>query len=297
MARIPLLQLSGISLTFGGDPVFDGLDLVVHGGDRVALVGRNGSGKSTLMKVMAGLVEPDRGDVVVPPGRSVGYMEQDPDMMGFSTLGDFASAGLEPGELYKVERAGEGLKFDPARPVETASGGERRRAALARLMAAIPAPIANAMLAGMLLTLCLAPINAVAQMPLLALPILLAWIIGLRFARRYAVPIAVLVTGILLAATTHLPAGALDGSWPALVPVMPFFTLDAVVRAGDGGNGGAGADGGNGGDLRLGGELTREGDRGPRVDGLYGSRGGNGGKGWKSAGGDGGGSGAVVYEE
>ena len=101
---------------------------------------------------------------------------------------------------------------------------------LARLMAAIPAPIANAMLAGMLLTLCLAPINAVAQMPLLALPILLAWIIGLRFARRYAVPIAVLVTGILLAATTHLPAGALDGSWPALVPVMPFFTLDAVVR-------------------------------------------------------------------
>ena len=101
---------------------------------------------------------------------------------------------------------------------------------LARLMAAIPAPIANAMLAGMLLTLCLAPINAVAQMPLLALPILLAWIIGLRFARRYAVPIAVLVTGILLALTTHLPAGALDGSWPALVPVMPVFTLDAIVR-------------------------------------------------------------------
>ncbi|MCA0872849.1 ATP-binding cassette domain-containing protein [Seohaeicola saemankumensis] len=138
MARIPLLQLSGISLTFGGDPVFDGLDLVVHGGDRVALVGRNGSGKSTLMKVMAGLVEPDRGDVVVPPGRSVGYMEQEPDMAGFATLGDFASAGLEPGELYKVERAGEGLKFDPARAVQTASGGERRRAALARLMAEAP---------------------------------------------------------------------------------------------------------------------------------------------------------------
>ncbi|MGV8856232.1 MAG: benzoate/H(+) symporter BenE family transporter [Devosia sp.] len=101
---------------------------------------------------------------------------------------------------------------------------------LARLMAAIPAPIANAMLAGMLLTLCLAPITAVAQMPMLALPILLAWIIGLRFARRYAVPIAVLVTGILLATTTHLPPGALDGSWPALVPVMPAFTLDAMVR-------------------------------------------------------------------
>ncbi len=130
--------MSGISLTFGGDPVFSGLDLVVQPGDRVALVGRNGSGKSTLMKVMAGLVEPDAGDIVVPPGKSVGYMEQDPDMQGFSTLGDYASSGLEPGELYKVERAGEGLKFDPSRPVETASGGERRRAALAKLMAEAP---------------------------------------------------------------------------------------------------------------------------------------------------------------
>ena len=104
----------------------------------MALVGRNGSGKSTLMKVMAGLVEPDRGEVVSGPGVRVGYMEQDPDMSGFSTLGDYASSGLEPGELYRVERAGEGLKFDPERPVETASGGERRRAALAKLMAEAP---------------------------------------------------------------------------------------------------------------------------------------------------------------
>ena len=138
MARVPLLQMSGISLTFGGDPVFDNLDLVVQPGDRVALVGRNGSGKSTLMKVMAGLVEADKGDIVVPPGISVGYMEQDPDMAGHATLGDFASSGLDAGELYKVERAGEGLKFDPARTVETASGGERRRAALAKLMAEAP---------------------------------------------------------------------------------------------------------------------------------------------------------------
>jgi ATP-binding cassette subfamily F protein uup len=130
--------MNDISLTFGGDPVFDQLGLVVQPGDRVALVGRNGSGKSTLLKVMAGLVEPDRGDIVVPPGVSVGYMEQDPDMKGFATLGDFASAALDPGEMYKVERAGEGLKFDPARAVETASGGERRRAALARLMAEAP---------------------------------------------------------------------------------------------------------------------------------------------------------------
>lgn len=103
---------------------------------------------------------------------------------------------------------------------------------LARLVGAIPAPLANGMLAGMLFTLCLAPITAVAEMPALALPIILAWIIGLRFAKRYAVPIAVVVTGIVLAMTTNLPAGALDGSWPSLVPVMPQFTLDAIVRIG-----------------------------------------------------------------
>ena len=138
MARAPLLQLTGISLTFGGDPVFDDLSLTVQPGDRVALVGRNGSGKSTLMKVMAGLVEPDRGEVVVSAGTHVGYMEQDPDLSGYATLGEFARADLDDGQGYLVEMAAEGLKFDPDRPVATASGGERRRAALARLLAQAP---------------------------------------------------------------------------------------------------------------------------------------------------------------
>ncbi|TYP64720.1 ATP-binding cassette subfamily F protein uup [Stutzerimonas stutzeri] len=138
MARAPLLQLSEISLSYGGDPIFEGLSLNVQPGDRVALVGRNGSGKSTLMKVMAGFVEPDRGEVVLAAGVSTGYMEQDPDLSGFETLGDFARDGLEPGEDYLVDMAAEGLKFDPDRPVDTASGGERRRAALARLLARAP---------------------------------------------------------------------------------------------------------------------------------------------------------------
>ncbi|MGB2892748.1 MAG: ATP-binding cassette domain-containing protein, partial [Albidovulum sp.] len=94
MARAPLLQLSGISLTFGGYPVFEALDLTVQPGDRLALVGRNGSGKSTLMKVMAGLVEPDRGERVLPPGVTVGYMEQEPDLSAHATLGDFAASDL-----------------------------------------------------------------------------------------------------------------------------------------------------------------------------------------------------------
>ncbi|WP_420863342.1 ABC-F family ATP-binding cassette domain-containing protein [Algirhabdus cladophorae] len=138
MARAPLLQMSDISLTFGGDPIFSQLGLVVQQGDRVALVGRNGSGKSTLMKVMAGLVEPDTGGVTIPPGTSVGYMEQDPTMEGFATLGDYAASGLDLGEDYKVDIIAEGLKLNPDGDVNTASGGERRRAALAKLMAEAP---------------------------------------------------------------------------------------------------------------------------------------------------------------
>ena len=138
MARAPLLQLTDISLTFGGDPVFEDLSAIVQEGDRVALVGRNGSGKSTLMKVMAGLIEADKGDRVIPAGVTVGYMEQDPTMEGFATLGDYAASELDEAERYRIEMVAEGLKFDPARPVETASGGERRRAALAKLMAEAP---------------------------------------------------------------------------------------------------------------------------------------------------------------
>ena len=138
MARAPLLQLSDITLTFGGDPLLNGLDLTIQPGDRLALVGRNGSGKSTLMKVMAGLVEPDTGSRVTGPGIRAAYMEQDPDMAGFATLGEFAASGLEPGEDYKVEAVAEGLKFDPAADPATASGGERRRAALAKLLAEAP---------------------------------------------------------------------------------------------------------------------------------------------------------------
>ncbi|MDE3028439.1 MAG: ATP-binding cassette domain-containing protein [Paracoccaceae bacterium] len=138
MARAPLLQLSQISLTFGGNPVFEGLDLVVQPGDRVALVGRNGSGKSTLMKVMAGLVEPDAGQRTLAPGTHVGYMEQDPDLSGFATLGEFAASKLPDGEEYKVPMVAEGLRFDMDTRVENASGGEKRRAALAKLLAEAP---------------------------------------------------------------------------------------------------------------------------------------------------------------
>ncbi|MEM9047680.1 MAG: ATP-binding cassette domain-containing protein [Pseudomonadota bacterium] len=138
MNRPPLLTLSDIALTFGGRPVFAGLELVVRPGDRLALVGRNGSGKSTLMKVIAGLVEPDAGTRFLQPGVAVSYMAQDPDMVGFATLADFVAAPLAEETAYRAEIAMEGLKLDGALDPARASGGERRRAALARIVAEEP---------------------------------------------------------------------------------------------------------------------------------------------------------------
>ncbi|TMV37274.1 benzoate transporter, partial [Thioclava sp. BHET1] len=91
--------------------------------------------------------------------------------------------------------------------------------------AALPMSVASAMLAGVLMELCLAPVHAVAEMPTLALPVVLAWVLGWWLARRYAVLIAVAVAAVLIAATTTLPTDRLAALWPAPVLVAPVFDL------------------------------------------------------------------------
>ena len=138
MASSPLIQLNNISLTFGENPLFSNVNLVVDRTDRIALVGRNGCGKSTLMKVLAGSVEADSGSRIMSPGTNLSYMEQDPDMRNFSTLGDYASSSLTSHETYKLEAFSSGLKLNLDSPVVSASGGEKRRASLAKLLAEEP---------------------------------------------------------------------------------------------------------------------------------------------------------------
>ncbi len=135
----PLLQLADIWLTFGGTPLFEGATLAVASRERVALVGRNGSGKSTLLKIAAGLVEADRGDRFADPGARIAYLPQEPDFRGFATAGDYARADLPQGDAgHEALRLLDALKLSPAAPAATLSGGEARRAALARLLAPDP---------------------------------------------------------------------------------------------------------------------------------------------------------------
>jgi ATP-binding cassette subfamily F protein uup len=135
----PLLTLQDIHLTFGGTPLLEGAELLLGERERVCLVGRNGSGKSTLLKIAAGLVEADRGARFAQPGATIRYLPQEPDLTGFASTLAYVEAGLAPGDdafraRYLLEQLGLTGDEEPAR----LSGGEARRAALARVLA--PAP-------------------------------------------------------------------------------------------------------------------------------------------------------------
>ena len=98
-----------------------------------------------------------------------------------------------------------------------------------RAVSAIPGSLAGAMLAGVLLGLCIAPVRAVAALPELALPIVLVWAMAWRFARLWAVPVAVAVTAILVFFATAPPQGALAHIAPDPVFVLPAFSPSALV--------------------------------------------------------------------
>ena len=134
----PLIQLSEVSLGFGKHDIFKNIDLVLNKGARACLVGRNGSGKSTLLKLIAGKIVPDAGHVAVQKGIQISLMEQDPDLSSFPTLGDFAASKLSSNEIYKIEAISNGLKLNLRQEVKFASGGEIRRAALAKIIAETP---------------------------------------------------------------------------------------------------------------------------------------------------------------
>lgn len=135
----PILKLDDIKLTFGVTPLLDGANFQVEPGDRICLVGRNGSGKSTLMKIAAGLVEAQSGEVFRHPSATIRYLEQSPDFAGYDTVQAYAEAGLGPGDdpyrvTYLLEHLGLTGQENPA----SLSGGEARRVALARVMAPEP---------------------------------------------------------------------------------------------------------------------------------------------------------------
>ena len=143
MAQPPILSLEGIALQQGGKWLFGGpdhdpLDLHIGPRDRIALIGRNGVGKTTLFRMIDGQVETDAGIRKTKPALRVVLLEQDPDLTGHSNLMDWALAGEHAPQEHEVEAIAGQLGIDMSRETKGASGGEKRRAAIARALAQDP---------------------------------------------------------------------------------------------------------------------------------------------------------------
>jgi len=149
--RPPLVALKDVRLQDGPRPLFDGVDMAMEPRSRAALVGRNGAGKSTLMKVVMGLIEPDSGDRSFQAGTRFAYVPQEPDLSPPSsserevasgratqewTLADYAASG--EAERWTAESWLETFGLNPNKSTQGLSGGEIRRAALAKAFAEEP---------------------------------------------------------------------------------------------------------------------------------------------------------------
>ncbi|MFP5506067.1 MAG: ATP-binding cassette domain-containing protein [Gammaproteobacteria bacterium] len=175
---MPLLTLRNIHLDFGGQPLLDGADLSLDPGERVCLIGRNGTGKSTLMKLIAGEIAADGGNLDRRQGLRCARLTQDvpADLTGSlfdvvagglgeiaPLLSDYHAASLavahdaSPANLGRLERAQHELEsrdgwqweqrvettlsrlqLDPDLAFENLSGGLKRRALLARALVTDP---------------------------------------------------------------------------------------------------------------------------------------------------------------
>jgi ATP-binding cassette subfamily F protein uup len=135
----PLLHLQTIAVTLGSAPLLTDAELAVGPGERLCLVGRNGSGKSTLLKIAAGLLASDAGTRFAQPGATVRYLPQEPDLGGFASTRAYVEEGIGPGDdPYRAQFLLEQLGLTGEEEPSRLSGGEARRAALARVLAPSP---------------------------------------------------------------------------------------------------------------------------------------------------------------
>src|SRR6185312_16856531 len=91
--KVPLVQLSQVSLAYGHVALLDRADLVVEPGERIGLIGRNGTGKSSLLRIIEGAARPDDGTVWIAPGRVLASVAQEPAFEGAPTVFEAVAEG------------------------------------------------------------------------------------------------------------------------------------------------------------------------------------------------------------
>ena len=145
---MPFLTLSEAELSWGDMPLLDRANLAIEPGERIGLIGRNGTGKSSLLQVLAGIEKLEEGELIVQDGLRAVYLEQEPALDLSLTLRDslVARGRLEAIDderdrwerLAKLDEYLDRLSLDGSALAQTASGGERKKAALALALSLEP---------------------------------------------------------------------------------------------------------------------------------------------------------------
>ena len=127
------LQITGLTKSFGDLVLFDNISLGISEGDRVGLIARNGAGKTTLLNVITGEEGADSGEIIFRSGLRVSYLSQSPTFPAGATVGQVC------GDNAEMLRILTQLKVtDMHQPVDLLSGGQRKRLALAQVLASDP---------------------------------------------------------------------------------------------------------------------------------------------------------------
>ena len=105
-----MISVQNLSMHFTGDDLFTDITFLIREKDRIGLVGHNGAGKTTLLKLICGLEQPSKGDVIVPEGVTIGYLPQEKNVNSPNTVLDEAMTALDEyhqleGEVEQLQKA------------------------------------------------------------------------------------------------------------------------------------------------------------------------------------------------
>jgi ATP-binding cassette subfamily F protein uup len=141
----PILNAQSLSKSFGAEPLFRNVSFTVNERDRIALIGPNGSGKSTLLRILAGLVDPDSGEVALRKRATLAYVPQESVFAPGLTVTEVIEAALADSGVPALERdsrlhetLGRAGFEDFDAPAQSLSGGWRKRLAIAEALVTEP---------------------------------------------------------------------------------------------------------------------------------------------------------------
>ena len=134
-----IINIEHISKVFGEKQVFDDISCGIHQGDKIGIIGINGTGKTTLLKIIAGLEEPDQGQVIFQKGLRVTYLPQSPKFPEHATVLSYVADGADGADWGRESEAKNALNrlgiTDHHEEIDHLSGGQKKRVALARTLA------------------------------------------------------------------------------------------------------------------------------------------------------------------